>query len=122
MSLLLQQEHEITSITPEIEQHPAWVGKVSALVVEKHLRKFQIPYLYVLRAGETQGAYYVTYIDPNAEHNKIVHRPFVITITSEGWVCENGGVHGPYVNATIDDVLHSIMHCEEGDCIPYIEE
>lgn len=121
MSALLE-EQLIGSITPDIEQHVAWVGNVPALVVEKHLRQFSIPYLYVLRAGETLGAYYVTYIDPNAQHNKIVHRPFVITITSEGWVCENGGVCGPFVDCTIDEALFSVMHCEAGECIPYIEE
>lgn len=120
MSTLLQEQVKRFA-TPEIEQHPAWIGNVSALVVEKRLRQFSIPFLYALRKGETQRDYYVTYIDPNAVHNKIVHRPFTITLTEEGWYFENGIGGGPYTNCTIDDILHRIMHCEEGECIPYIE-
>lgn len=120
MSILLEELN--VTLNPEIEQHPAWVGNVSALKVEKHLKQFSIPYLYVLRAGEYHGDYYVSYIDPNAQHNKIVHRPFQITITSEGWSYENTGGGGPYTNYTIDDVIFAIMHCEAGECIPYIAE
>ena len=29
---------------------------------------------------------------------------------------------GPYVNQTIDEVLHLIMHCEADECIPFIND
>lgn len=119
---LLAEKFVIGSTSPGIEQHPAFIGNVSALIVEKRLRQFSIPYLYVLRTGETEGAYYVSYIDPNAHYNKVIHRPFVITITSEGWYFENGAFGGPFIDRSIDEVLCTIMHCDEGECIPYIED
>lgn len=121
MSLQLEDPINLF-LNPEIEQHVAWVGNVSALKIEKHLKQYSIPYLYVLRAGESKGDYYVTYIDPHAQHNKIVHRPFQIMISAEGWSYENSGSGGPYTNCTIDDVIFAIMHCQEGECIPYIPE
>lgn len=121
MSVQLE-EISVLSLNPEIEQHPAWVGKVSALNIEKLLKQYSIPYLYVLRAGESQSDYYVSYIDPLAQHNKIVHRPFQITNSVDGWSYENSGAGGPYTNYTIDDVIFAIMHCQEGECIPYIPE
>lgn len=121
MSIQLE-ELNFLHMSPEIEQHPAWVGNISALNIEKLLKQYSIPYLYVIRAGETQNDYYVTYIDSQAQHNKIVHRPFQITITQEGWSYENSGSGGPYTNCTIDDVIFAIMHCEAHECIPYIYE
>ncbi len=121
MSALLQQQ-SIETVLPEIEQHPAWVGNVSALIIEKFLKEFSTPYLFVLRAGENKGDYYVTYIDPNGRHSKIVHRPFVITVTSEGWYYENCSAGGPFIDRTIDAVIHSIMHCEEWECVPFVRD
>jgi hypothetical protein len=121
MSALLQKQF-IGSLFPEIEQHAAWVGNVSALQIEKVLKQYSTPYLYALRAGENKGDYYVTYIDPNAQHNKIVHRPFVVTLTSEGWYYENSGGGGPYIDCTIDEVIHFIMHCKEWECVPFIKD
>lgn len=121
MSLQLE-EHNILHMSPEIDQHPAWMGNVAALNVEKLLKQYSIPYLYILRAGETKSDYYVSYIDPHVQHNPIVHRPFQITMTPQGWSYENSGAGGPYKNCTIDDVIFSIMHCEAHECIPYIVE
>ena len=118
----LFQDQSIGTLTPEIEKHPAWIGNVSALKIERILKNFSIPYLYALRAGENEGDYYVTYIDPTAQHNKIVHRPFTIALSSEGWYYENTGGGGPYVNCTIEDVIFKIMHCKSDECIPYINE
>lgn len=111
------KEVVITSIVSDIEQHAAWLGQISGLKAEKMLRKETRPYLFVLRAGEHKGDYYVTYI---LEDGSISHRPFTVTETVNGWYYENTGAGGPYKEATIDDVIHLIMHCHKDECVPYI--
>jgi len=106
----------LLSILP-IELHPAWLGAISGLKAEKLLRGQKTPYLYLLRAGEHENDYYVTYLLPDLS---IKHQPFVITHTNFGWVFENGGVGGPFTNNSIDDVIHLIMHCDQQTCVPFI--
>jgi len=120
MSAILQNLCQ-ASINAEIECHPAWMGRVSGLKAEKMLRGSQHPYLYLLRGGEWQREsetdYYVTFVLPDFS---ITHTPFVITVASEGWYCENGGNGGPYTDASIDDVMHLIMHCKKDACTPMV--
>lgn len=112
MSTLLKQEcQEESLIIQGIEQHAAWHGKMSGLKAEKLLRGRKIPYLYVLRAGEFEGDYYVTFVRADLS---VHHQPFVITVKSEGWFFEQGGQGGPFPQSTsIDDVLHLMMHCNK---------
>lgn len=121
MSALLRDFIESSTINQEIQLHPAWYGDISGLKAEKLLRGRNQPYLYLLRAGEHEGEsetdYYVTFILPD---NTVKHQPFVITLTSEGWYYENGSPGGPFTNASIDDVLHLMMHCSEHDCVPLV--
>jgi len=105
------------SVELDIQLHPGWVGRVSGLKAEKLLRGKKTPYLYVIRAGECPSDYYVTFVLPDLT---IKHQPFVITHTAEGWHYENSGAGGPYTEATIDDVLHLIMHCDKEECAPFI--
>lgn len=107
----------LSDIETEIMQHPAWLGYVSGLKAEKLLRGKKTPYLYVLRAGENHLDYYVTFV---RRDGAIEHRPFSITLSSEGWSYENLGGGGPYREASIEDVLHRIMHCDQGDNVPFI--
>lgn len=121
MSAMLEKIFE-SHINDEIQSHPAWIGNISGLKAEKMLRGKNIPYLYVLRSGERKGAietdYYVSFILPD---NTIRHQPFVITLHPEGWYYENGNAGGPYNSwASINDVLHLMMHCEEGQNKPLI--
>lgn len=103
------------SIYEEIEQHPAWIGSTSGLKAEKILRGRKRPYLYLLRQGEFENDYYVTFVHPDFS---IKHTPFIITTTLEGWHYENASGGGPYTDASIDDVLHLIMHCHKDECAP----
>lgn len=114
----------LSEVDAEIQNHAAWLGNVSGLKAEKMLRGLNIPYLYVLRAGEmsddeTQTHYYVTFIQKDGS---VKHQPFVITITSEGWCWENLGCGGPCASCETFNTtaLHKIMHCEEGECQPYL--
>lgn len=113
MSALL---NETINIIQDIEMHSAWLGHIGGLAAEKMLRNRNIPYLYVLRAGEHKMQYYVTFIH---EDLTIRHQPFVITMMPEGWHVEQGGAYGPFKHATIDDVIARIMHCE-GEATPLV--
>ena len=106
-------------IHEEIQSNLAWHGKMSGLNAEKKLRGHNTPFLYLLRAGELdsgdQKDYYVSYIQ---EDMTVKHQPFTVTETPEGWYYENTGGGGPYINASILDVLHLIMHCPDGNITP----
>ncbi len=120
MSIMLKEEtNSLSSIEQEITNHPAWHGYMPGLAAEKLIRGKQTPYLYLLRAGEHEMDYYVTYVLPDLS---IQHRPFVISITAEGWHYSNGGFGGPFTTASIDDVLHLIMHCNKGANTPKVLE
>lgn len=120
MSTILQDLYH-ASINEDIECHPTWIGRVSGLKAEKMLRGCRQPYLYLLRGGEWQREsetdYYVTFV---LSDFSIKHTPFVITVASEGWYYENACNGGPYTNASIDDVIHLIMHCEKDECTPMV--
>lgn len=118
MSILLKEEtHCLSSIEQEIANHPAWHGRMSGLSAEKLLRGRKTPYLYILRAGENEMDYYITFVLPDLS---IKHQPFVITVTAEGWYYENSGNGGPFTTASIDDVLHLMMHCNKGANSPKV--
>lgn len=111
------------SILEDIVLHPSWHGEIRGLDAEKLLRGSQTPYLYLIRTGEkgTQNEinFYISFVLPDLS---VRHQPVVITIAPEGWYYENGMPGGPYLDATIDDVLHLIMHCNKEQCIPLLEE
>ena len=121
MSTILQQErsNECSAgsyIIQDIEAHPAWRGRLSGLEADKLMRGGKIPYRYILRAGEYEGDYYVTYLLPDLS---IKHQPFVINLTNDGWCFENTTPFaGPFTEAVIDDVIHLIMHCRKYACTP----
>ncbi len=117
MSALLEQFYSC-SIEYDIQLHPAWIGLVSGLHADKLLRGITTPYQYVLRHGETESAFYVSFVQTDGT---IKHQPFVITTATEGWYYENGGNGGPFLDATIDNVLHLIMHCRKEECIPFVK-
>lgn len=110
------------SILEDIVLHPSWHGEIRGLDAEKLLRGSK-PYLYLIRAGEkgTQNEtnFYVSFVLPDLS---VRHQPVVITLTPEGWYYENCVVGGPYLDATIDDVLHLIMHCNKDECTPLVQE
>lgn len=117
----------LSNVDHEIQNHPAWVGHITGLKAEKMLRGLKIPYLYVLRAGEqieneegqNETYYYVTFV--HADGN-VRHQPFVITMIAQGWCWENASPGGPCLpHESFNDVaLHRIMHCNEGECTPYL--
>lgn len=105
------------SIHEAIQNNSAWLGHVSGLKAEKMLRGKKTPFLYVLRAGEHENDYYVTFVTHDFS---IRHTPFTLTHSPEGWSYENTCGGGIYAQASIDDVIHLIMHCNKEACTPYI--
>jgi hypothetical protein len=107
------------SIHRDIQNHSAWYGNIPGLTADKMLRGRKTPYLYILRAGEevsdAETNYYVSFILPDLS---IRHQPFTITVTADGWYYENTGGGGPYVQESIEDVLHLMMHAQKEDCLP----
>lgn len=113
-------EELTNSIALDIQCHPAWIGHIPGLTglqAEKMLRGKKTPYLYVVRPGECDGSYYITFVHRDLT---VRHQPFVITETVNGWCYENATAGGPYNEINIDLVLHLIMHCESDEAIPYI--
>jgi hypothetical protein len=104
------------SIFDSIAEHAAWHGGLPGLVAEKMIRGFNTPYTYLMREGEMPGHYYVTFLDAQLT---VRHQPFVITMTPQGWHYENLATGGPYAEASIDDVIHLIMHCKKEQCVVF---
>ncbi len=104
------------TVFQEMTTHIAWVGEVSGLEAEKMLRG-KSPYLYVVRSGErakrvNEENYYVTFVSADGS---IRHQPITIT--------ENDGIRhfentGCYIARSFDEVLHLMLHCKEGQCVP----
>lgn len=118
MSAILQTSCPINIaclVERDIRSNSAWLGSISGLKAEKLLRNHKTPFLYVLREGEHQGDYYVTYVTAGLT---IFHQPFVISSTETGWYFENGGGGPLSIESRLDDVLHLIMHCNKGECQP----
>jgi len=99
----------------DIEAHPAWYGRISGLAGDKMLRNRNIPFLYLLRAGENEEDYYLSFLLPNLA---IRHHPFKIIITKEGWCFDDGVSRGPYTIPSIANVLHLMMECQKENCVP----
>jgi hypothetical protein len=112
------------AIFQEVQSHKAWHGDVPGLVAEKLIRGNKTPYLFLLRKGENstnenERHYYVTF---TLEDGSVKHQPIVLLVSPQGWFYENTKPGGPYNDASIDDVLHLIMHCKKEECIPFIKQ
>lgn len=111
----------IPSINRDIQSHPAWYGNISGLNAEKLLRGNKVPYTYILRKGENETEhttdYYITFVSSDLTPR---HQPFVITLTVDGWCYENGGPSPAYLEESVDDVIHLMMHCEKDQVVPFV--
>lgn len=99
---------------PQVEQHPAWHGMIAGLEAEDRLRGHK-PSVYLLRKGEIPNHYYVSFVLPDGTFK---HQPFMVRSTPDGWYCRNASGTGPFLNLTIHDVVHIIMHCQKEDVHP----
>jgi hypothetical protein len=116
MTALLKHTTSLTCpVEHDIRANAGWLGHISGLKAEKLLRGNKTPFLYVLREGEYEGDYYITFVGSNLS---VSHQPFTITETETGWYYENGGGSPLSPESRLDDILHLIMHCEKDQCQP----
>lgn len=98
-----------------MRNHPAWVGRIPGLQADKLVRGAK-PYNYILREGEFETQYYVTFVHADGV---VRHTPFIIYYDQGQWYFEQGGVGGGYEEETIGDVIHLIMHCNKEEAAPF---
>lgn len=103
-----------STIYEEIRAHKAWYGNISGLAADKMLRGRKTPYLFMLRKGENEADYYVSFILPDLS---IRHQPFTVVVTLEGWEWENAAGGTCSAEESIMDVLHLMMHTEKNQPI-----
>jgi hypothetical protein len=104
-------------IEKTIFSHSSWMGELTGLASEVFLKR-QKPYTYLLRVGEKNSHYYLSFVD---QHLVIRHQPFAIIYTKKSWYCQQGDGYGPFITETIDDLIHRIMHCKPEDCNPVLK-
>ena len=85
----------LTAVTPnewiqknqkQIESHPAWYDLISEDESEA-LLKNKNPFTYLLRAGEKQYSYFISFV---RENGAIKHQPFILELNKRGWYYRNG--------------------------------
>lgn len=108
------KEKEIDQNDPHIHSHVAWCGHITGLDAEEKLKGERL-FVYLLREGESPSNYYVSFVDLDG---RIKHQPFLIRLSPHGWYCRNGNGSGPFLNQTIEEVVHLIMHCKQEECAP----
>lgn len=115
-----RSERLLHPIHREIQTNPAWFGRISGLVADKMLRNKKIPFLYILREGECDEGgrtnYYISFL---LRDLSIRHHPFVIATTAEGWYYDDADTGGPFKDTSFENVLHLMMGCQQGDCVPF---
>lgn len=122
MSAILKVS-SFSKVFEEIASHPAWRGNIRGLDAEKMLRGKKTPYLYILRAGEeshneNEKNYYITFVGSDLS---VKHYALVVTLMAEGWHFENSGTGGPFAQVSINDVIHTFMHCEKTEAVPMVD-
>lgn len=95
----------------EIMNHLAWYGELTGTEAELILRDKQ-DLTYLLREGEKEGNYYLTYVK---EGCSFTHIPFTVHPTLKQWFYRQGY---PRFATDLKVFVPEIMHAEEADCIP----
>jgi hypothetical protein len=102
----------------EIQLHPAWHEKMSEEESETLLRG-NPPFTYILRNGEKEHAYFITYVKMDLS---IKHQFFVLEIDRKGWYYRNGIGNGPaeILSKDLEKLIPMMMHCDVMACTPLI--
>jgi hypothetical protein len=76
------------------------------------------PFSYVLRRGEQQYAYFITFM---TRDGTIKHRRFVLDLDRKKWCYQNKEVAGSkeIFSATLDRLIPLMMECKPQNCIPH---
>lgn len=97
----------------EILKHPAWHGSTSTQEAESLLLE-RLPFTYLLRHGERNYHYYLSFI-----REQIIHQLCVLEFSLQGWVYRNGITSPPQLRLV--DLIPLAMHCRPDQCIPLIK-
>jgi hypothetical protein len=100
----------------EIQSHPAWHEKSSEGGSETLLQG-KPPFTYILRSGEEEHAYFITYVKPDLS---IKHQFFVLEIDQKGWYYRNGVTIGlpEILSKDLEKLIPMMMHCDDMACTP----
>jgi len=115
-TLELSAHKKLEEKEKEIFSHPAWHGSLSGIECEDVLRG-KIPGTYLLRAGEKNFQYYLSFVVENCFSFK--HQPFLITggDSNLGWGYRNGVTRWCH---DLENLISSAMHCEIESCFPLL--
>ena len=91
----------------QIENHVAWKNNIREGQAEL-LLEGQAPFSYVLRRGEQEDAYFITFMTKDGTAK---HRRFVFELDSKKWCYRNGGAEAPTetFSDTLDELIPLIM-------------
>ncbi len=109
----LLENNWIQNKQKEIENHVAWHGKITGMLCEALLRD-QSPFTYLLRAGEEELHYYLSFVQAPVTFK---HQPFIIEFSVKGWFYRNGYTG---IAPTVEEIIPMIMHCSPEECHPLI--
>lgn len=102
----------ITKNQGELQSHPAWHEKISAVGSETLLQG-KPPFTYILRNGEKEHAYFITYVKSDLS---VFHQSFVIELDRKTWYYRNCLNDGPAEN--LEELIPLMMHCDAMACTP----
>ncbi len=100
-----------------IKTHSAWHLSISESESEV-LLKNQGPFTYLLRAGEEERAYFISFV---RENSSIKHQFFVLELDRKGWYYRNGStLNSPaeIISKDLNELIPLMMHCDANMCIP----
>ena len=104
---------EVQKKKDEIISHSAWHGDLTGVEAESLLR-FQSSGTYLLRKGERDGLYYLSFVIGADLH----HLPIKIDSTSLEWFYQNTVMH---TASNLTAFIPEIMHREESECHPLMQ-
>lgn len=97
----------------EIMSHSAWHGDLTGIEAEGLLNQ-QLSGTYLLRQGEKEDHYYLSYVVDNSFY----HLPIKMDSATNKWFYKNGC---PHFGSNLKGFIEEIMHRDEADCHPLVE-
>lgn len=110
----LEMNRWIQSRINEVQQHPAWQGKMEDIEAEQLLQSQEI-LTYLLRKDQEDFVYYISFVKPDFS---VKHQRFTLEYDPKGWYYRNGGGDGPtaIVAHTVEELIPQMMHCPLEEC------
>ncbi len=97
----------------EIKSHQAWYAGLTGTDAEIIIRG-QSDMTYLLRQGEREDHFYLTYVKNECE---FTHIPFTVNPVIKQWFYRNFAAR---FASTLDAFIPEIMHVDAADCKPLV--